>query len=315
MFASVVIPTHNRRGPVVRAVAALLKQDYPAHSYEVIVCCDRCTDGTPETLQACRDARVQVLDSEVPGQAGALNTGLGHARGEIVVFLDDEVEASPELVSAYVQAYHEAAGSKIAVTGYSEIPVRENATPLAMQLARFYESYFREMASEGHRCTPGDFCGSNCSAPAAAVREAGGFSESYFHERIDFELAVRLTEMGYQFRFCPRARGTMHLAVSGNLLVSRAANNARNDCRLARQHPWCVPHLSFFSHLQKPASRRKWRLLWRLGRSATVGLATLRRLSPDSLRLVNLECAARYCLALREELTDWTELCKLCQIR
>jgi len=46
LTVSVIIPTRNRRDHVLRAVDALLAQDYPGELLETIVVCDRCSDGT-----------------------------------------------------------------------------------------------------------------------------------------------------------------------------------------------------------------------------------------------------------------------------
>src|SRR5437867_6163487 len=46
---SVVIPSHNRRASLERAVAALAAQSYPPDQIEVLVVADGCGDGTEST--------------------------------------------------------------------------------------------------------------------------------------------------------------------------------------------------------------------------------------------------------------------------
>ena len=51
ILVSVVIPTHQRRELLRRALAALGRQDLPADSFEVIVSIDGSTDGTSEMIE------------------------------------------------------------------------------------------------------------------------------------------------------------------------------------------------------------------------------------------------------------------------
>ena len=311
MFVSVVIPTHDRRALVLRAVEALLRQDYPRAQYEVIVACDRCTDGTETALRNRFGDEVRVMAAENPGQTGALNTGIAAARGELAIFIDDELEASPRFIAEHVAA-HASAGEKTAVVGYFTPDVRADSDPVVAYLAQGYEDFFRELALPSHETSPADLCGTNFSVRLRGLREARGFNQSYFFARNDFELAARLLQSGYSFRFAPRACGTLHIGETGDLLVSRAAQWARNDCRLAREYPWCVRHLAVFQVMQRERTRKAWRMVWLLGRPCASLLSALRRLFPRSLRWIRWEYAVRYALGVRDEVTGWRELSELC---
>jgi glycosyltransferase involved in cell wall biosynthesis len=307
--ASILIPTHNRHKWVLRAVGALIRQSHPAASYEIIVSCDRCTDGTEESLRSTFGDRVSVVKSVVPGQAAALNASLKYARGEIAIFLDDEMEAAADLVSAHVYAQRVRRDTRKAVTGYSAVVIDSSATPYTRMVARHYENYFTKLAQSGRENSPKDLCGSNFSLPLAVFREVGGFNESYL--RNDFELAIRLLRFGYEIRFCRAARANQHLAITPHAIIARAAERAQNDYRLACEYPWCIPHLPFYRVLTNSAVRRRWRVLWETSRQATGLFMAARRLCTDSLRLINLEYATRYCAGLRDEIGDWKKFCRL----
>lgn len=311
MNVSVIIPTRDRQEWVLRSVQSLMKQDYAAESYEVIAVCDRCVDGTKESLQSAFASGVRTIEATSAGQAGALNAGLWHARGDLAIFLDDELEAEPGFISAHARAHQEEPSSKIVVTGYSPVVLDSASTPFIRLLANNYEEYFSELAQPSHRGTPRDLCGCNFSAPARALREVGGFNESYFFQRNDFELAVRLLDGGYEIRFCREARANQHLAVTTEEILQRTRERAQNDCRLAQEYPWCVPHLDFFRVLQNRSVRLRWRVLWETSGILTAMIRAGRMLSPENLRLVSLEYAARYCAGLRQELGDWERFCRL----
>jgi glycosyltransferase involved in cell wall biosynthesis len=313
-FVSVIIPTHNRASFVVRAVEALRRQDYPRDCYEVIVSCDRCADGTPELLAQRFGDAVRVIVSDAPGQTGAINFALRHARGEIGIFLDDEIEASPILVSEHVRSHQAEPDPNIGVTGYCELALDARSTPLARRMAGWYKQFFEEFASPEHQNTPRDLCGSNFSLRLDALHDAGGFNESFFFARNDFELAARLLERGFQFRFSRQAWGRMHWAETTDLMVRRATEWGRADARLARDFPWCVPHLPFHSALRKRRSRWKWLWLWRLRVFALPLLRALHSLRRGQLRLYTWDYNARYFTAVRAEFSSWKELDRTCGI-
>jgi glycosyl transferase family 2 len=89
VLISVVLPTHNRAGVVARAVASVTAQSYG--NWELVVVDDASDDDTPQVLRAFTDPRIRVLRRQRRGGPSATrNTGLEEARGEYVVYLDDD---------------------------------------------------------------------------------------------------------------------------------------------------------------------------------------------------------------------------------
>lgn len=88
-LVSVVIPTRNRRGLLSETVASV--QEQSDDDWELIVVDEASTDDTPDYLGALRDRRIRsTRHAEVRGASAARNTGLALARGELVMFLDDD---------------------------------------------------------------------------------------------------------------------------------------------------------------------------------------------------------------------------------
>lgn len=95
-MVSVVIPTRNRARYVPGAVASVLAQTH--RDLELIVVDDASDDDTPLVLAALssRDRRVRVVRQERRGGAPrARNTGVHHARGAAIAFLDDDCVWAP----------------------------------------------------------------------------------------------------------------------------------------------------------------------------------------------------------------------------
>lgn len=96
----VVIPTHDRPGPLRTALAAVLAQDYPGRLRAVVVY-DR---AEPDTRLA-GDERVTVAaNARTPGLAGARNTGILMLDTDLVAFCDDDDEWLPGKLRAQAGA-------------------------------------------------------------------------------------------------------------------------------------------------------------------------------------------------------------------
>lgn len=255
--------------------------------------------------------QIEVIRSAIPGPSAATNKGWRQARGELAIGLDDDMEPVEGFIMAHVITHRANGKSKIAVTGYCPVAFGQDATPIIRQLAKSFEDYFQELDRPGRESTPLDICGGNFSIPMVGLREVGGFNESYPFQRCDFELAVRLLENGYKFRFSRGARANHRIAIDANTLIGRATERAQSDYRLAREHPWCLPYLQFYRPLRYPAARRRWRVLWEACGTIAMILSVLRKFSPNNLRLGNLEYLSRYCVGLRQEAGNWRDFCRL----
>ncbi|MFF1548936.1 glycosyltransferase family 2 protein [Streptomyces sp. NPDC058291] len=90
---SVIVPVHDPGPRIETCVASLLRQSLPPDEYEVIFVDDGSTDATPALLDAlaAEDPRVRVVHQENSGGPGApRNVGIDAARGEYVLFVDDD---------------------------------------------------------------------------------------------------------------------------------------------------------------------------------------------------------------------------------
>jgi glycosyltransferase involved in cell wall biosynthesis len=89
-FFSVVIPTYNRGGLILRTLKTVFAQTYP--HYEVIVVDDASTDNTIEILEPLIKAdKIRYFRHEQNYErAWARNTGMENARGDFLTFLDSD---------------------------------------------------------------------------------------------------------------------------------------------------------------------------------------------------------------------------------
>ena len=100
---SVIVPTYNRASSLPRAIDSALEQTIG--DLEVVVVDDGSTDHTASVLADYDDPRVRpVVHATNRGANVARNTGIDHARGEYVAFLDSDDEWHREKLERQLEA-------------------------------------------------------------------------------------------------------------------------------------------------------------------------------------------------------------------
>jgi serine acetyltransferase/GT2 family glycosyltransferase len=261
LAASVVIPSYNR-GP---ALAALLEQ-FAAQSidkstFEVIVVDDGSkVDPRPGLPSFEGRLALHVERQENGGAARARQKGAELARGEILVFLDDDMQIGPGFVAAHLAAHKEHARSAVlgrlrALASIDSMPLFERY--YARMLDRLAEQS-NEVGARGDEGLPGPklYTG-NMSIPRALFFEAGGF-DPQFRLLEDVELGIRLERVGGRIFFSSEAEavhGSDH--VSTARWLDRSLRDGVYATKVAHKHPdyaaaspfW---HVSKINPLSKP---------------------------------------------------------------
>lgn len=115
MRLSLVLPAYNEASIATESVrkvdSVLAGLGVP---FEIIVADDGSEDGTPEAAMAAGLPSVRVARLPHRGKGGALNSGLALASGDIVGFLDIDLEISEDYLPSFVEALEEGYGAVIA---------------------------------------------------------------------------------------------------------------------------------------------------------------------------------------------------------
>ena len=247
---SVVVPTYQRRDLVVETVRALMAQEVPP--LEVIVVVDGSTDGTADALRRLHAPfSLVVLEQPNRGLAQARNRGAAAARGDLLLFLDDDMLAAPDLL-VRVRAAHDRGAD--AVTGH--IPTAPGTEMFRLPGAVDWAEQRRErlLAAEGP-LPVGDVLGGQLSVRREVFDALGGFDDRRFtvggsYGGEDGDFARRLIAGGHRVVFTgcgqpPGQRGdTPHLPQE---LVP--------DGRLRRRLPAQAPRRARRDHAQQTARR------------------------------------------------------------
>ncbi|HEX8742415.1 MAG TPA: glycosyltransferase family 2 protein [Thermoleophilaceae bacterium] len=119
-LASVIVCTRNRADYLEGALDSILA-DSPGVGWELIVVDNASTDGTRAVVEArqaeAKDVPVEYALEERLGHSHARNRGIADARGELIVFTDDDVIVEAGWLDALCAGFTEpdvmAAGGKI----------------------------------------------------------------------------------------------------------------------------------------------------------------------------------------------------------
>jgi succinoglycan biosynthesis protein ExoM len=102
---SVVIPTYRRPLDLARAIGSVLAQQDVVTAYEIIVV-DNDPDGSAEpavrAIAAQSHVPLHYVSEPRPGISHARNTGVEHAAGRYLAFLDDDEEADPRWLAHFL---------------------------------------------------------------------------------------------------------------------------------------------------------------------------------------------------------------------
>lgn len=130
---SVIVPTRYRPGMLERALESVLGQQYEG-GIECLVVFDQSEPSLPDVpVPSGREIRT-LVNTRTPGVAGARNSGLLAARGDLIAFCDDDDEWLPGKLRLQVDALDRNRGAPAALSGimltsgsrtFARIPDRE----------------------------------------------------------------------------------------------------------------------------------------------------------------------------------------------
>jgi len=192
---SVVVATYNRADILAENIESVLNQDFD--SYEVIYVDDGSTDDTADVLaewSGRSSLSFQVVLTENIGPGPARNAGVAVARGEYVLFLDDDATVPREWVRTMVERC-EAHGCDVLCGGIDAYSIEE---PVAHYLHLRMQTTLGSAVKELKAAPSG-----NVLIRRSAFTDVGGFSEERLPAAEDWELSFRLREAGARIMYDP----------------------------------------------------------------------------------------------------------------
>jgi GT2 family glycosyltransferase len=204
---SVIVPVHGRAQLTQRCLDMVLAE-LPAEA-ELLVVDDASPDETPGLLAGYGDAIGSVRLEENVGFARACNEGADRADGELLVFLNNDVEP----IAGWLEALrrHAEANPRAAAVGAKLL--YPNGTVQHAGVVFGQDGYPHHL----YAGFPGEHPAVNRSRPLQAVtgacllvcrtafEAAGGFDPGYLNSLEDVDLCLRLGEGGGEIHYCHEA--------------------------------------------------------------------------------------------------------------
>lgn len=201
---SVVIPTFNRCALLRQCLDSLERQTLEHSAFEVIVVVDGSTDETEAFLKDYQpEYPFRYLVQENKGLSAARNAGNRIAAGSVILCLDNDMIAAPELVASHLHVHDESPGGL--VQGKLQIHASVERSCYLRYEEGLLDRLFQNMA-EASDLSPDDVFGGNISIGRDVLDKAGGFNEELQRMRnTDGELAYRLQQFDIPVRYSPQA--------------------------------------------------------------------------------------------------------------
>lgn len=121
---SVVIPTYNRSDLIFRAISSVIAQSYS--NLEIIVVDDASQEDIAGVIQQINDSRIRYLrHPHNLGGSESRNTGIKHATGEFIAFLDSDDVWLPHKLQSQLDAVKQVA-TQYNLVCYSKFQLHPN---------------------------------------------------------------------------------------------------------------------------------------------------------------------------------------------
>ncbi|HIH09579.1 MAG TPA: glycosyltransferase family 2 protein [Candidatus Diapherotrites archaeon] len=184
--ASVVIVSRGKPELLSRAIDSVINQDFPAKDFEIILVDDGSQKDDLAALVKKKAKTFPAISCVRQGPLGlsaGRNTGAKNARGEIIVFTDNDCIADPQWLKNMVSKFTD--GNVAGVEG-KIIPAApgENISPRKL------------FTNAPENLSGGKFTGANTAYRKEIILKAGGYDEVMNFWREDSEFAFRAMEFG-----------------------------------------------------------------------------------------------------------------------
>lgn len=192
---SVLIPTYNRDASLCETMEGVFSQDYPGKMELIVV------DQSDEHNEEVRNFRwlhrkdFHYLSQRQPNLPRARNAALSAAKGDLVLFVDDDIVLPPDAVSRLAKHF-----CPFRVQAVSGLVVFQSNPELSLQ--QYAREYGIDLSRQTRPKKVDRFIGALMFLPAQVVRAVGGFDDlmgdltpTAYGEDEDFCYRLRLAKI------------------------------------------------------------------------------------------------------------------------
>lgn len=208
---TLAIPTYNRAELLRQTLAGIARQQFPSDQFEVLVVDNNSRDHTRQVVESFAPARPapRYLLEPRQGLDHARNRALAEARGDIIVFGDDDILVEPDWLAQLIAPFAAAGGHKIGAVGGEVIPVFPDGLP---PWVGEWHSPLAFRPDAGPLPAQHSPMGANMAFPAWVFEKLGPFhtaldrSGKNLFGGGDTDMIRRVRAAGFEVWFAPAAR-------------------------------------------------------------------------------------------------------------
>lgn len=196
---SVIIPAYNEENNISTILKSIFKSIYPRNKLEIIVVDDGSTDNTAKIAKKFPVRLISYKQNK--GKVHALNKGVSHAKGDIVITTDADAKIGPKTLALLTQHFKD---SRVgAVSGiYKAFKKFSWKNPIGYLLEKFQTiEYFgfslirkQQEALNAVLVVPGSIAAYRKSV----INEVNGFEDDTVIE--DYDMTIKIHKAGYKVK-------------------------------------------------------------------------------------------------------------------
>lgn len=253
MKVSVVIPTYNGAHKLPAILDALQTQTYKA--FELIVAIDGSTDNTVEKLKIYEPLFYSwmVVVQENKGRSAVRNFGARHAKGQLLIFFDDDMLPDPSCIQVHVDHHFKFPSSIL--TGAQVDISHDSRTDIQVFKSSLSNKWLKKLDTGVPLEKENLFItAANFSIPKKLFETLGGFDQR-LKDAEDFDLAVKAFKMGIPIYYNHEAFAWHDDRITCASYIKRQRQYSEAHKQLISLHPWMVEE-GFIQPVVKPAGIR-----------------------------------------------------------
>lgn len=199
---SVIIPTYNRNQVLINTINSVLSQKFSSFELLVVDQSKKHNKKTRDFLENLKNKRYKYFKISPPSLPAARNFGLKKSRGDIVIYIDDDVILDP----GFIKAHHDSYTKKKAVAVAGRI--KEKNKPVSDKLLFFRKTSFGAgNFNYPHFAYAETAQGCNMSYKKSLLKKIGGFDTNFIGNamREESDVSFKIRKMGKKILYNPKA--------------------------------------------------------------------------------------------------------------
>jgi glycosyltransferase involved in cell wall biosynthesis len=231
---SVIVPTFKGAKKMPTLLHALQSQTF--QDFELIVVIDGSTDGTRRVIENVETGFSKLIFEQPNlGRAIAKNSGAELARGDLLIFFDDDMEPAPDSILKHIE-FHKAqagilSGNQVETENSWKTDIQNYKAVLTKKWILKYPNGITQMTFSNLF-----FTAANSSVPRKIFNELMGFDKR-LTDAEDFDLAFRALEGGHNVFFDKSNVAFHHEKITCVSYIRRIRQYQEAQKKLINLHP------------------------------------------------------------------------------